>query len=209
VQEVKLKKKNVIHAILMVGILVTAFSTAAIPRPGVSSSFAPAEKSELVALTVENRSSGIMYLWLDGPAFYYLTIKSGQTMIFTVERGEYYQKVKACGDTAENIVDITKRTRMIMPVCGGHASQAATSPYVQDISEIIKIVKVTVENDSDTRLLAILTGPSTYVFLIDEGEERDYTIAKGDYSVQYFACGGVATKNFTAYHGSNLSLDCP
>jgi hypothetical protein len=98
---------------------------------------------------------------------------------------------------------------MIMPVCGGHAGQAATSPYVVDLSEIIKIVKVTVENDSETRLLAILTGPATYVFLIDEGDSKDYTIAKGDYSVQYYACGTVGYKDYYAYHGSKLSLSCP
>jgi hypothetical protein len=167
------------------------------------------EKSELVALTIENRSSGIVYLWLDGVAFYYFAIDPGETIMYTVARGEYYQKVRACGDTAESIVDITKRTRMIMPVCGGHAGQAATSPYVVDLSEIIKIVKVTVENDSETRLLAILTGPATYVFLIDEGDSKDYTIAKGDYSVQYYACGTVGYKDYYAYHGSKLSLSCP
>jgi hypothetical protein len=204
-----MKQNKVIYIVLFVGILMGIFSTAAVPVPSRSSSFAIAEKSELVALTVENRSSGIMYLWLDGVAFYYLTIGPGETKLFTVERGEYYQKVRACGDTAESIVDITKRTRMIMPVCGGHASQAATSPYVVDISEIIKIVKVTVENESDTRLLAILTGPSTYVFLIDEGESKDYTIAKGEYSVQYFACGRVGYEDYSAYHGSKLSLSCP
>jgi hypothetical protein len=204
-----MKNKKVVRLILFMGILFGILTSAAVPTPSQSSLSAVIEKSELVALTVENRSSGIMYLWLDGVAFYYLTIEPGETKLFTVERGEYYQKVRACGDTAESIVDITKRTRMIMPVCGGHASQAATSPYVVDISEIIKIVKVTVENDSESRLLAILTGPATYVFLIDEGESKDYTIAKGDYSVQYFACGLVGFEDYSAYQGSKLSLSCP
>jgi len=204
-----MQKTAAVRFALIMGVLTWLFTTAAIPTPTRSLNASAAEKSELVALTVENRSSGIVYLWLDGVAFYYFAIDPGETIVYTVTRGEYYQKVKACGDTAESIVDITKRTRMIMPVCGGHASQAATSPYVVDLSEIIKIVKVTVENDSETRLLAILTGPATYVFLIDEGDSKDYTIAKGDYSVQYFACGKVGYKDYSAYHGSKLSLSCP
>jgi hypothetical protein len=204
-----MKQKKTIYLILILGILIGITSSAAAPSPKGTTGYALTAKSELVALTVENRSSGTMYLWLDGVAFYYLTVEPEETKIFTVERGEYYQKVKACGDTAESIVDITKRTRMIMPICGGNANQAATSPYVVDISEIIKIVKFTLENDSDTRLLAIMTGPSTYVFLIEEGESKDYTIAKGDYTIQYFACGLVGYKDYYAYHGSKLSLSCP
>lgn len=204
-----MKQTFAVRIALVLGILTWLFTTAAIPTPTRALDASMADKTELVTLTIENRSSGMVYLWLDGVAFYYFAIDPGETIVYTVVRGEYYQKVKACGDTAESIVDLTKRTRMIMPVCGGHASQAATSPYVVDLSEIIKIVKVTVENDSESRLLAILTGPATYVFLIDEGDSRDYTIAKGDYTVQYFACGSVGYKDIYAYHGSKISLSCP
>lgn len=167
------------------------------------------EKTGPVGLTVENRSSGYVYLWLEGPSFYYLVVKPGETKIFTVMRGEYFQTVRACGDTASHIVDISKQTRMIMPVCGANAKQAGTSPYVVDLSQIIKIVKVTVKNESDTRMLAILTGPSTYVFTLDKGVSKDYTIAKGEYTVQFYACGRYGYKNFVAYQGSSLEISCP
>jgi hypothetical protein len=204
-----MKRREFIYETLILGILLALVSTAAIPGPGSGRNLAVSTKSELIALTVENRSSGLMYLWLDGPAFYYLVLQPETTRVFTVERGEYYQKVRACGDTVESIVDITKRTRMIMPVCGSHANQAATSPYAVDLSDLIKIVKVTIENDSDTGLLAILTGPSTYVFTFDEGESTDYTIAKGDYTIQYFACGRVGYKDVYFFHGKELTLSCP
>jgi hypothetical protein len=204
-----MKRKDVIHTTLILGILFAVISTAAIPGVGSARNLAVGGKSELIALTVENRSSGLMYLWLDGPAFYYLVLQPETTQIYTVERGEYYQKVRACGDTVESIVDITKRTRMIMPVCGSHANQAATSPYAVDLSDLIKIVKVTIENESDTRLLAILTGPSTYVFTFEEGDSKDYTIAKGDYTIQYFACGTVGYKDVYFFHGKELTLTCP
>jgi len=188
-------------------ILIICFALAPIQdQPALA---AAGEKTGPVGLTVENRSSGYVYLWLEGPSFYYLVVKPGETGIYTVMRGEYFQTVRACGDTASTIVDLSKQTRMIMPLCGANAKQAGTSPYVVDLSRLIKIVKVTVKNESETRMLAILTGPSTYVFTLNKGESRDYTIAKGDYMVQYFACGWYGYKNFTAYHGSSLEISCP
>lgn len=198
-------RTRVFLAILLM--LVVSFGVA--PIQGRSAFAAAGEKTGPVGLTVENRSSSYVYLWLEGPSFYYLVVKPGETKIFTVMRGEYFQTVRACGDTASSIVDLSKQTRMIMPVCGANAKQAGTSPYVVDLSKVIKIVKVTVKNESDTRMLAILTGPSTYVFTLDKGESRDYTIAKGEYTVQYFACGWYGYKNFTAYHGSSLEISCP
>jgi hypothetical protein len=203
-----MKQKNSFRVLFIVGVLAALFSTAAIPGPGSTLTAALGGESDLVALTVENRSSGYIYIWLDGPSFYYLSVKPEETRAFTVARGEYDQKVRACGDTVENTVDISKQTKMIMPVCGGHAGKSADSSVV-DFSEVIKIVKFTLENESDTRLLAILTGPATYVFQLEEGVSKDYTIAKGDYEVQYFACGKVGYKDLYAFHGKVFTLTCP
>lgn len=192
---------------VVLSILILSFALAPMQSRAVFA--ATGEKTGPVGLTVENRSSGYVYLWLEGPSFYYLVVKPGETKVYTVMRGEYFQTVRACGDTASSIVDVSKQTRMIMPVCGANAKQAGTSPYVVDLSKVIKIVKVTVKNEADTRMLAILTGPSTYVFTLNKGESRDYTIAKGEYTVQYFACGWYGYKNFTAYHGSSLEISCP
>lgn len=204
-----MRKNNWLTRSVVAGLLVLVVCFAVFPMQGKSALAAAGEKTGPVGLTIENRSSGYIYLWLQGPSFYYLVVKPGETKVFTIVRGEYFQTVRACGDTASSIVDLSKQTRMIMPLCGANAKQSALSPYVVDLSTIIKIVKVTVKNESDTRLLAILTGPSTYVFSLNKGESRDYTIAKGDYTVQYFACGWYGYKNFYAYHGSSLELSCP
>ena len=73
----------------------------------------------------------------------------------------------------------------------------------------IKIVKVTVKNEAESKALAILTGPSTYVFSLNKDVSKDYTIAKGDYEVQYFACGKYGVKEFSAYYNGVLKLKCP
>ena len=189
--------------------LVIIFTSAAIPLPNASNNATSAGKSDVVGLKVVNNSSGYVYLWLNGPTFYYFAVKPEETKTFTVMRDEYSLDVSYCGARSSSIADLTVQTALIMPVCGGRATQAAKSPHVVDVTETIKIVPVTVINEANTKVLAILTGPSTYVFSLQKDEEKDYTIAKGEYNVQYFACGKVGQRTFHANKGSNLKLTCP
>ncbi len=202
-------RKRSLRGVIMANILILVLMSAAVPLPNSVSLASTSEKSDLVALKVENDSTSYAYLWLDGPSFYYLVVKPGETKTFTVMRGEYFKDVSYCGARDSSIIDITKQTRLIMPVCGANTRQLSSSPHIVNITNTIKIVKVTVTNDSESRVLAILTGPSTYVFSLDKDVSKDYTIAKGDYEVQYFACGKYGVREFSAYHNGVLKLKCP
>ena len=124
-------------------------------------------------------------------------------------RGEYFKDVSYCGARDSSIIDLSRHIRLVMPVCGANSRQSPSSPHVVNITNTIKIVKVTLTNEADSKVLAILTGPSTYVFSLDKEVSKDYTIAKGDYEVQYFACGAYSVKEFSAYHKSVLKFKCP
>ncbi len=202
-------RKRSLRGLILANILILVLMSAAVPLPNSVSLASTSEKSDLVALKVENDSTSYAYLWLDGPSFYYLVVKPGETKTFTVMRGEYFKDVSYCGARDSSIIDITKQTRLIMPVCGANTRQLSSSPHIVNITNTIKIVKVTVTNDSESRVLAILTGPSTYVFSLDKDVSKDYTIAKGDYEVQYFACGKYGVREFSAYHNGVLKLKCP
>ncbi len=202
-------RKRSKRGLILANILIMVLMSAAVPLPNSVSLASTSEKSDLVALKVENDSTSYAYLWLDGPSFYYLVVKPGETKTFTVMRGEYFKDVSYCGARDSSIIDITKQTRLIMPVCGANTRQLSSSPHIVNITNTIKIVKVTVTNDSESRVLAILTGPSTYVFSLDKDVSKDYTIAKGDYEVQYYACGKYGVREFSAYHNGVLKLKCP
>ena len=202
-------RKRSLRGLIMANILILVLMSAAVPLPNSVSLASASEKSDLVALKVENDSTSYAYLWLDGPSFYYFVVKPGETKTFTVMRGEYFKDISYCGARDSSIIDITKQTRLIMPVCGANTRQLSSSPHIVNITNTIKIVKVTVTNDSESRVLAILTGPSTYVFSLDKDVSKDYTIAKGDYEVQYFACGRYGVREFSAYHNGVLKLKCP
>lgn len=202
-------RKRSLRGLILANILILVLMSAAVPLPNSVSLASTREKSDLVALKVENDSTSYAYLWLDGPSFYYLVVKPGETKTFTVMRGEYFKDVSYCGARDSSIIDITRQTKLIMPVCGANTRQLPSSPHIVNITNTIKIVKVTVTNVSESRVLAILTGPSTYVFSLDKDVSKDYTIAKGDYEVQYFACGKYGVREFSAYHTSVLKIKCP
>jgi hypothetical protein len=205
-----MKLKTSLRFMVMLGLASIILLTAAVPLPGRGVSSATLESEKLVRLTIENRTTGYMYMWLSGPQFYYFVIKPESTSYFTIEPGTYRQTVKACGDTASKSVSIKTHTRMIMPICGANANNAVqTGAAVYDLSDLIKIVKVTIVNESKTNLVAILTGPATYVFTVYEDDENVYTIAKGKYQVRYWACGEYATRTWTAYSDAKLKLECP
>ena len=194
---------------ILIGILVVMFLTAAIPFPSSSGFMAVNEKSELVALRIQNNSSSAAFLWLDGPSFYYFAVQAGETKTYTIERGEYFQKIYYCGAYDSSIVDLSRQTKLVLPVCGANSRQSPSSPHVVNVTNTLKIVKVTLKNEAASSVLAILTGPSTYVFTLDREAEKDYTIAKGDYEVKYFACGASTVKEWSAFHQGVLKFKCP
>jgi hypothetical protein len=194
---------------MLIGLVIFALLSAAFQLPG-SSNFAPVgEKSDLVALKVENDSTSTAYLWLDGPKFYYFVIQPDETRTFTVQRGEYDKDVSYCGARDSSTIDLTKHTKLILPVCGANALNPPTSPHVVNITNELKIVKVTLTNELDSNVFAIFTGPSTYVFTFGRDVSKDYTIAKGDYKIQYFACGKYGIREFSAFHNRVMKFKCP
>jgi hypothetical protein len=204
-----MNRKRSFPGLILVNLLILVFMSATVPLRNSDMLESSSGQSELVALKIENDSTSYAYIWLDGPAFYYLVVKPEETKTFTVKRGEYDKEVSYCGAKDSNTIDLTTHTRLIMPVCGANARHEPSSPHIVNITNTIKIVKVTLKNDTTTSVLAILEGPSTYVFSLAKEEVKDYTIAKGDYDVRYYACGKVGAKEFSAFHNEGLRFKCP
>ncbi len=204
-----MKKVRSLRIIVLASLIVTVLLTAAAPGPATISTPAVQARSELVRLTVVNRTESPIFLRLQGPAFYFLYVNGGESRVFTVKRGEYDSTFTACGVTTSETMDLTRQKKLIMPVCGGRAHAAQRTSTKVDLSEQIRIVSATIVNEADTQVLAILTGAATYVFLLDREAERDVTIAKGDYDVKIYACRAVTTIEFSSYKNSKLALRCP
>lgn len=202
-------KARSLHMLILVSLIAVTLATAAAPAPVSGLTAAVNARSEFVRLTVDNRTSGPMFLRLRGPGFYNLRVDAESSEVFTVRRGEYESSITVCGVTKSDDLDMSTQKKLVMPVCGGRAPAAQSAPRKVDLSEQFKIVPATVVNEADTQVLAVLTGAGTYVFLLDRDAERDVTIAKGDYDVTIYACRAVTTIEFSSYKNSKLVLRCP
>ncbi len=205
-----MKSKISWHMLVPLLLIASIFLTAAAPMALQISPASSQSGVDLVRLTIVNKTTKTLYLKLQGPYFYYLSVKGGESGLFTVKRGTYSSTVYACGVSSSDTIDLTRQKTLIMPICGGNARTAAkTSAQNIDLSTQIKVVTFSLTNNSNTRLLAIFTGAATYVFTLEKGESKDYTIARGIYSVHYYACGSSKTLDFESYKGSKLNLKCP
>ena len=171
---------------------------------------APLAKSDLVSLIIQNQSDDYVTYKLQGPMFYFLTVKPQTTSTFTVLRGDYTKRFYSCGHFVETTLDLNKKQEIVVPPCGEKAFKTnATTRTKVDAGRLIKLVKVTFENTSDVNMVLIMKGPSEYVFFIYAGDKVSYTITRGPYEVTQLGC--QKTKNFTFYSYANKEkeLICP
>ena len=167
-------------------------------------------KSDLIRLTINNRNTSPLYLRLKGPSYYYLTVLDETRTDFTVERGEYDYTLTSCGATTTGTMDLETNKILVMPICGGNAGKSSQNPDKVDLSAEHKLVPIVIENDTTGRALLIMTGPSTYVFSLEKDKTyKDYTIVRGDYDLQVYACGRYWTRTWTALKDHKLTISCP
>jgi len=170
----------------------------------------PMAKSELVSLMIDNQSDDYVTFKIQGPMFYFLTVKPNSSATFTILRGEYSQKFYSCGTFVETSLDLTKKQFIYVPPCGSKAFKTdKVSGNKVDAGQLIKLVKVTFENTTDSNLTLILRGPAEYVFFIRTGDEVSYTIAKGTYEVTQWGCKYIKNFNFYPYANKEKELTCP
>ena len=165
--------------------------------------------SDQVRLTVDNRNPKQLQLYLSGPAYYSFKIAGEEKEIFAVNRGVYDYTITGCGRSAKWTLDLSVNKTLVMKECGVSSANLAKEPNRVDLGQVLKVVKIKVENLATGNSLVILTGPSTYVFSLKEDASTSYTVAKGKYDVQVFACGGSYKTTFEATRGVKLNVRCP
>jgi len=195
-----MKKYWSIRTLFNLGILL-AFVFGAF-APATSTLAAPAQ----ARLTVVNHSSKTLKLWLSGPAIYRISVPTGQTKTYAVNRGVYKYTANACGVTAAGTLDMTINKTLVMPVCGGRIS--VNDPHTEDLGQVLKVVKVEVQNKSTGAATAVFKGPAVYMFTLAKGADKFYTMAKGSYKVTVYACGKTTKHNFTADKGKKFVIAC-
>jgi hypothetical protein len=167
-------------------------------------------KSELVGFTFTNKSDRLASLRLYGNGqFYYFLLFPGQSKYYTPVRGEYDVTFYSCGQYVNKELDLSKKSTLVVPPCGTVAYNGQAPAGTVDGGKILKLVKVTFENETDNYMKAILQGLGTYVFSFNDDQEKTYTISKGDYTYTLYGCGGSFTGSFYAHHNKVMTFKCP
>ena len=83
--------------------------------------------SDLVGLTIKNKTDGVVWLSLlspDNVYVYWLEVPAGETKSYTVPRAVYSHTTVVCGKTATGSVDIRKLTTLVFTHCEGKPPNA-------------------------------------------------------------------------------------
>lgn len=194
---------KLVTVVILASMMLAAF---AVPQQSVQA------KSDLVGFTFKNESDKLASLRLYGNGqFYYFLLFPGETKYYTPVRGEYKMTFFSCGQYVNKELDLTKMYTLVVPPCGtvAHNSKPKPPANLIDGGKILKLVKVTFENETDKYMKVILTGPATYVFSFDKDQEKTYTISKGKYDYTLYGCGGSFTGSFVAHHNKVMTFKCP
>lgn len=196
-------KGRIIQSLVLLGMLAVLLVSAALPMATA------AAQVDQVRLRVDNRNSKQITIQLNGPAYYYLKVEGKEKETFAINRGVYKYIMTGCGMRTTGSLDLTVNKTLVMPVCGGSASNQTRDPNRIDLGKVLKVVNIKVENLTEGYSMIILTGPSTYVFSLKTDVTKNYSVAKGEYDVKVYACGTSFTRKFVAEKDAKLKIRCP
>jgi hypothetical protein len=191
------------RALVLLGLLAAMLVSAALPLTTARA------QVDQVRLKVDNRNSKQITIQLNGPAYYYFKVDGKEKATFAVNRGVYKYILTGCGMRTSGSLDLSVNKTLVMPVCGGSASNQTRDPNRIDLGKVLKVVNIKVENLTEGFSQIILTGPSTYVFTLKTDALKNYSVARGEYDVKVYACGGWFTREFTADKDAKLKIRCP
>ncbi|HNB52651.1 MAG TPA: hypothetical protein PK530_11940 [Anaerolineales bacterium] len=165
-------------------------ATSGAPSDPAASS--PGAQPTNIRLTVVNGSELPFSITLNGPGNYILNVASGETREFTIRRGSYSFDMMLCAARATGALDFSKITTLQFKACTA-----------------IKLVEVSVENQSSQVASVMLAGAGNFVLALQAGEVRSLTIPRGAYTVSQTVCGTTGTGTFEARSHRTLTLTCP
>ena len=157
--------------------------------------------------TITNGNPKTVYVTLKGPKTYNFRVAGNTTSVYSVTNGEYTYTLSACEISVVGKIDLTKYQVMNIPVCGASASGSADEHQVY--ISLSDIVRVGFANHTSTGLAVLLKGPRGYSLYLPGGTTKTFSILRGKYSYEYFACGKTFKGKFEATNKTKVDLSCP
>lgn len=199
-----MKKQRVLRGMVFLLILASMVLTTAIPQINVLA------QEDVVRLTINNTSERDIWYKLNGPAYYYLYVKAGETKSYTPQRGVYDYTLYACGTFVKGELDLTNQKVINVPECGMKSHYGPQDQEnIEDAGKMLNLVNVTFQNDTGRYMLLILEGPSVFVFQFNADQDKEYTIPMGYYTYTMYGCGSTYHGTLYARYHKEKEFTCP
>ncbi|MBC8332519.1 MAG: hypothetical protein H8E28_11110 [Anaerolineae bacterium] len=205
-----MKKQHTIRGLVFLLTLVALVFAAIVPQTNVL-----AQDADLVRLTINNKSERDIWYRLDAKEFgrydyYYFHIPAGEARYYTPVRGVYEYILYACGINVKGDLDLSTHKVINVPECGMKSHYGPQDQEnIEDVGDQLRLVDVTLVNDSGRYMKLILEGPSVFVFQLFAEEEKEYTIPMGYYEITMYGCGGTHHLTFYARFHKVKEFTCP
>jgi hypothetical protein len=126
-------------------------------------------------LNIHNNTEGNVKLKLEGPENYAFTVEPGK-IYKTVEEGTYDYNYTSCGEAHSGKITVNDDDQwLVIEKCPADVFHA----------------KFVIDSHFDETLTVTMVGPETYELAVSLGSNRFLTIASGQYSYSYEACGST------------------
>jgi len=180
--------------------LLTLLSLAATPQN---------MKTGPVRFTIVNNSQHPFSLSLDGGQDHVFYVEGHNTLSALVERDVYSFVMRACNHSATGSIDLTVHKTMYVPVCGGNANALGRHFHNIDASDFIKMVRITIQNETREDIgLYLRTLERDYFLNFAPKETQTLVVPRDTYVYSYVACDELEVGYYPARVRIPLLLGC-
>lgn len=201
-----MKKLTPIRLSIFVVVLAIIMIVLALPNDGVLASDG---KPSIVRFTVINYSQHPFTMNAYGPEDYTFEVAPYSKRNWVVPRGTYSFVMTACNHTSSGTLDLNIYQIMHVPICGGAAGKKGEKPHNIDVSDYIKMVRITIRNKINEPVrLYLRTLDNHYYLNLDPFEKTTLVVPRDRYVYSFLACNELQAGYYEARVAVPLDLKC-
>jgi hypothetical protein len=201
-----MKKLTPIRLSILIAVLAVLMIALAMPG---DHAMAYEDKSPTVRFTIINYSQHPFTMNAYGPEYFNFEVDAYSKRVYFVPRGTYSFTMEACNHTSSGTLNLNIFQTMYVPVCGGNVSPKGEKNHQIDVADYIKMVKVTIKNETwqDIRLY-LRTIENHYYLNLEPKEETTLIVPRDRYVYSYLACDKLEAGYYNARVYQPLELHC-
>jgi len=201
-----MKKVTFIRLSVFIAVLAALVIAVALPADSVMAGDA---KPPNVRFTIINYSHQPFSINLYGPEQLSYTVAPYSKQVAFVQRGTYSFTMEACKQTSSGSLNLNIYQIMHVPICGGTLKPKGEKDHQVDVSDYIKMVKITIRNKTwESVRLYLRTLDNHYYLNLEPQEVTTLVVPRDRYVYSFVACNDLEAGYYEARVYQPLDLKC-